>query len=117
MSWLAHDQYPTALAGLASLRANSRAFCWVFNLPHLTHEGRQIVGLRIQGSTRPEGESRGVLIVAGAHAREMAPPEAALCFAVLLCNAYKNGTGFSFGGKSYPNGVVVLLVEVLDIYV
>jgi hypothetical protein len=116
MSWLAHDQYPAALAQLAALRANGSAFCWTFKLAHPTQEGREIPGLRIHGSARREGESRGVLVVAGAHAREMVPPEAALCFAVLLCNAYKNGTGLSFGGKSYPNGIVKLLVEVLEIY-
>lgn len=117
MTWLTHDQYPTALANLAALRKNGNAFCWTFDLAHSTHEGRQIAGLRIQGSTRAEGDSRGVLIVAGAHAREMAPPEAALCFAVLLCNAYVAGTGFSFGGKSYSNGIVDLLVEVTEIYI
>ncbi len=116
MSWLTYDQYPTALDNLTLLRANGRQFCWRFNLAQ-THEGRQIVGLRIHGSTRPEGESRGVLVVGGAHAREMVPPEAVLCFAVLLCQAYVAGTGLTFGGKTYSNGIVNLLVEVLDLYV
>lgn len=117
MSWLSHDQYPVLLQLLAAMRVNGQPFCWTFNLSQQTHEGRSIVGLRIQGSGRPEGELRGVLIVAGAHAREMAPPEAALCFAALLCTAYANGTGLSFGGKFYNSGIVKLLVEALEIYV
>jgi murein tripeptide amidase MpaA len=116
MSWLAPDRYPIVMKRLAGLRVERRAFCWMFELAR-TQENRPVIGLRIHGSSRPEGESRGVLVVGGAHAREMAPPEAVLSFAQLLCHAYVNGTGFAFGGKSYSNGVVVLLVEVLDLYV
>jgi carboxypeptidase T len=115
MSWLAHNVYPSVLAALARLRAGGRAFCWTFELAR-THERRTIAGLRIHGSRRPEGESRGVLIIGAAHAREMAPPEAVLRFADLVCRSYVSGADISFGGKTYAGETVKLLVNTLDIY-
>jgi carboxypeptidase T len=116
MSWLAHDQYPRVLEILAGFRAGGREFCWTFELGR-THEERVIAGLRIHGSGRPEGQQRGVLVVGGAHAREMVPPEAVLTFAIRLCAAYRLGRPMQFGGKRYARETVRILVEALDIYI
>lgn len=115
MSWLTHDQYPVALNTLAALRVSGQPFCWRFNVA-TTHEGRTVYGLRIhrKGTRKP---SRAVLIVGGAHAREMVPPEAVLHFAASVCQSYVSGNDFSFGGKTYPAGVAVWLVEALELFV
>ena len=114
MSYLNHASYGAALGMLAALRHNGKVFCSTFNVG-TTHEGRSIHGLRIYNGrvTTP----RAVLIVGGAHAREMIPPEAVLLFASKVCNSYADGSDISFGNKSYPAAIVSLLVESLEIIV
>ena len=51
-----------------------------------THEGRNVYALRITG--REDVERPAVIIVGGLHAREYAPPDALLSFAVKLVRAY-----------------------------
>jgi murein tripeptide amidase MpaA len=99
---------------LEVLEADGQRFCWRFPVA-ISHEGRTIYGLRIHRGRG--GRKRGVLIVGGAHAREMVPPEAVLLFAWRLCRAYALGSAFSFGGKTYPPGIVAFLVEGLELFV
>jgi hypothetical protein len=99
---------------LAALRVNGQPFCWTFNVG-TTHERKPIYGLRIH---RGRAKSpRAVLIVGGAHAREMIPPEAVLLFASKVCKSYVNGNDFSFGNKTYPAGIATWLVEALELIV
>ena len=115
MSWLPHDQYSVALKTLAGLRVAGQPFASLFKVA-TTHEGRIVSGLRIhrRGTLKPK---RAVLIVGGAHAREMVPPEAVLLFATSLCQSYVSGNDFSFGGKTYSGAVAKLLVESIEIIV
>jgi carboxypeptidase T len=114
MSYLNHSNYGAALGMLAALRVNGQPFCWTFNVG-TTHERKPIYGLRIH---RGRAKSpRAVLIVGGAHAREMIPPEAVLLFAWKVCKSYVNGNDFSFGNKTYPAGIATWLVEALELIV
>jgi carboxypeptidase T len=114
MSYLNHNSYGAALGMLAALRVNRQPFCWTFNVG-TTHERKPIYGLRIH---RGRAKSpRAVLIVGGAHAREMIPPEAVLLFAWKVCRSYVNGNDFSFGNKTYPAGIANWLVEALELIV
>jgi murein tripeptide amidase MpaA len=116
MSWLSHSEYPAVMNALAALRADGQQFCWRFPVA-TSHERRTIYGLRIHRRRRGARAPRAVLIVGGAHAREMVPPEAVLLFADSVCHAYVNGNDFSFGGKTYPGAVAVWLVEALELFV
>ena len=116
MSWLTHDQYGAALDMLAALRVNGLPFCTRFDVA-TTQERRIVHGLRIHRGRRGAKAPRAVLIVGGAHAREMAPPEAVLLFATAVCHSYVNGTDLSFGGKTYPAAVAQWLVEALELFV
>jgi carboxypeptidase T len=112
MSYLSHSSYGGFLQILAALQVDGQPFCQTFDVG-TTHGGKPIHGLRIHaGRTKA---SRAVVIVGGAHAREMIPPEAVLRFAWSLCQAYVNETGFSFGNKTYPAGVAKLLVEAIEL--
>jgi len=114
MSYLNHSDYGAALGMLAALRVNGQPFCWTFNVG-TTYERKPIYGLRIhRGRTK---SPRAVLIVGGAHAREMIPPEAVLLFAWRVCKSYANGNDFSFGNKTYPAGIATWLVEALELIV
>jgi Zinc carboxypeptidase len=114
MSYLNHKDYGAALGMLAALRVNGQPFCWTFKVG-TTYLRKPIYGLRIHGGrARPR---RAVLIVGGAHAREMIPPEAVLLFAWKVCKSYVTGKGFSLGNKTYPAGIATLLVEALQLIV
>ncbi|MBO9517394.1 MAG: hypothetical protein J7493_04945 [Porphyrobacter sp.] len=114
MSYLGHSNYGIALAMLAALKHDGKAFCSTFKVG-TTHESRKIHGLRIYGGRLRT--PRAVLIVGGAHAREMIPPESVLLFAWKICRSYANGNDITFGGKTYPASIVALLVESLEIIV
>lgn len=112
MRWLSHSAYPSVMSSLAALKANGQRFCRRFPVA-TSHEGRTIYGLRIHRGG--DDRKRAVLIVGGAHAREMAPPEAVLLFAIRVCLAYAAGKAFSFGGKKYSAGVAARLIEGLEL--
>jgi murein tripeptide amidase MpaA len=73
--------------------------------------------VKIAKSTGGSGHRHGVLFIGGVHARELVNPDTLLSWALGLCQAYTNGTGLTFGPKSYSSGIVKLLVEGLDILV
>lgn len=83
-------------------------------LPEESHEGRKIHALKIakgSGSDR-----RAVLFLGGVHARELINPDGLVALGLKLCNAYQNGTGLTFGGKTFEAGTIKLIVENLDVW-
>lgn len=96
------------------LAATYPAFCQAIVLPETSVEGRTSRALKIASGT---GDRRGVLFLGGVHAREIVNPDLLVSFAFDLCQAYADGTGLTFGPKSYNEGMVKLIVEGLDIFV
>ena len=106
------------------------AFCTSLTLDKPTHEGRKVAALRIAN-----GSKRRVMIVAGVHAREWAPPDAVLEFFLALLKAHKARAdvvdpGFvhpldsgnttvdvTFNAYTIPLATVDLIVNNLEIYV
>ena len=85
--------YPDSAAIAARLRALASAHpdvCSTQVLPHHTHEGREVLSLRITAGTG----TRTVLVIGGVHAREWAPPDALLSLAEGLVAAYVGGGSF-----------------------
>jgi Zinc carboxypeptidase len=80
---------------LRELAASQPDVCAVEALPQRTHEGREVLLLRI-GS----GQDASVVVIGGVHAREWAPPDALLSFAERLVRAYAAG-----GPMDYPEWV------------
>ncbi len=81
-------------------------------LPEQSVEGRTIHAVKI---AKGGGVRRGVLVIGGAHAREIVNPDLILSLALKICEAYTKGTGLSFGPKTYTNTEVRLIVESLDL--
>jgi carboxypeptidase T len=88
--------------------------CQLVDLPEQSHEGRTIKALRIAGAA---GEGRrGVLFLGGVHARELVNPDTLVSLALRLCQAYDDGTGLTFGGRSYDAETIKLIVDALDVF-
>lgn len=77
-------------AELARLAADHPALCIRTEAPNRAHSGRPVFVLTIG----PDGGRRPVLLTAGAHAREWAPPDALLSMVGRLLRAYDDGAGF-----------------------
>jgi carboxypeptidase T len=88
--------------------------CQLIVLPEQSVEHRTCRALKI---AKGGGTRSGVLFVAGAHARELINPDLLVNFAYNLCTAYTNGTGLTFGPKSYDAFTIKLIVEALDVFV
>jgi len=83
-------------------------------LPEASQEGRPVYALRMRaggGAGR-----RGVLIVGGTHARELMNPDAIVELAIDLFLSHANGTGLTYGGRSWSADDIALIVEALDIW-
>ena len=83
-------------------------------LPETSLEGRTVSALRLRaggGSTR-----RGVLVVGGTHARELMNPDAIVDLAIDLLLSYANGTGRSYGNRSWTADDIKIILESLDIW-
>lgn len=76
--------------------------------------GQPISAIKIAGGTRTD--RRGVLFIAGLHARELINPDLLIFFALQLCQAYTNNVGLTFGGKSYSAATIQLIVDNLDLF-
>jgi carboxypeptidase T len=87
----------------------------LIQLPNASVEGRVSRALRIRSPGG--GDRNGVLLVGGTHARELINPDLLASLAVRLCWAYTNGTGLTFGGKSWSSTDVRLVVDGLDIFI
>lgn len=77
-------------------------------------EGLPIRAIRIRGGS---GNRNGVLIVGGAHARELINPDALVGLAYKLCWAYDNQVGITLGGKHWSATEIRVLVDGLDIFI
>ncbi len=83
-------------------------------LPEASVEGRPIYALRMRAG---EGEARrGVLLVGGAHARELMNPDAIVELAVDLLVSHANGTDIVYGGRTWPANDVRIIIETLDLW-
>jgi len=102
-------------SGLLYLSTTYPALCQLIVLPETTSGGRTSRALRI--SAGGQGERRGVLLVAGLHARELVNPDLLLSFALRLCQVYTAGTRITFGPKSYTAARVRRVLQGLDLFV
>jgi murein tripeptide amidase MpaA len=83
-------------------------------LPEPSVQGRPVYALRMRAGGG--GARRGVLIVGGTHAREMMNPDAIIELAIDLFLSYSNGTGLSYGGRTWSADDIELILEALDIW-
>ena len=88
--------------------------CTAVLMPHQSVEGRPIKVLRIRAGTGTR--TRSVLIIGGMHAREMMNPDAIVELQVDLVLAYVNNTGITYGGRSWSNTDIKLMLETQDIW-
>jgi murein tripeptide amidase MpaA len=106
---------PAIESCLAWLNGNYPAITQLIRLPEASVEGRVMRALRIR--SRGEGERNGVLLIGGTHARELINPDLLASFALRLCWAYTNGSGLTYGGKTWSSTEVRLAVDGLDIFI
>ena len=99
---------------LVLLNAAYPGFTQLVPLPETSVEGRLIRALRIRGGS---GNRNGVLIVGGAHARELINPDALVGLAYKLCWAYDNHLGITLGGKQWSQTDVRAIVDGLDVFI
>ncbi|HEV7241001.1 MAG TPA: M14 family zinc carboxypeptidase, partial [Thermoanaerobaculia bacterium] len=88
--------------------------CTRVELPHRSVEGRPIFALRIHAGTATN--RRGVLLLAGLHARELMNPDAIAELQLDLVQAYLNETGLTYGGKSFSALDIKTMLESLDVW-
>ncbi|VUC28938.1 unnamed protein product [Clonostachys rosea] len=77
----------------------------IFNMPEATHEGHQMLGVKVPNGFSCD-ESFRVFLEAGIHARERGGPDGLIYFISDLLWAQREGTGLTYGGKKYTNGDV-----------
>ncbi len=87
--------------------------CQYIPLPEPTAEGRTTAAVRIGTARRT---ANGLLLLGGAHAREIVNPELLVRFALQLCAAYQARTGLRYGGKSYSTVEVHLIIDSVHVY-
>jgi len=88
--------------------------CQLITLPEPSVSGSTIHAIKL---AKGGGDRHGLLLIGGVHARELVPPDALVSLALRLCQAYTNGTGLSFGSRTYAAGTIKLLIEALDTYI
>jgi len=76
---------------LRDLAGSHPDVCACEPLANLTHEGREVLELRIGG-----GQARRVVVIGGVHAREWAPPDALLSMAEGLVRCYAAGEALEY---------------------
>jgi murein tripeptide amidase MpaA len=87
----------------------------LITLPETSIEGRISHAIRIG---KPSSQAkRELLIIAGAHARELVNPDAVVAFAAKLCHAYTNNLDIGFAGKTFDHGLVKLVVDSIDLVI
>ncbi len=86
----------------------------VITLPEQSVQNRPIRAVKLASGG---GNRRGVFFIGGVHARESVNPDMLLSLALKLCQAYTAGTGIGFGGKTYTNTDVRLVMEILDLFI
>jgi len=84
------------------------------NNPEASIEGRRIRAVKIGDRTR--SARPGILVIAGAHAREVVNPDMLLMLGLQLCKAVTDKAGLTFGGKNYGADQLRTLIERTDLY-
>ncbi|WP_416669828.1 M14 family metallopeptidase [Egbenema bharatensis] len=105
---------------LQYLRSTYPAICYSTAALNASIEGRAINAIRIAGGQR--SDRRGILLIAGVHARELINPDLLIRFALRLCYAYTHNKDLIFklpegSGKTYSASLVKALVENLDLFI
>lgn len=85
-----------------------------FALPEPSVEGRPVYALRLRAGGG--GERRGVMVVGGTHARELMNPDAIIELAVDLFVSHANGTGITYGNRTWSAAEIELILETLDLW-
>ena len=101
-------------AGVVHLANTFPALCELIVVPEPSIEGRRIRAVRIGDRSRPSRP--GILVIAGAHAREVMNPDMLLMLGLKLCKAVTDRTGLTFGSKTYDAATLKALTEQADLY-
>jgi carboxypeptidase T len=101
-------------AGLVHLAGTYPTLCELMLLPEASIEGRRIRAVKIGDRTR--SARPGILVIAGAHAREVVNPDMLLMLGLQLCKAVTDKAGLTFGGKNYGADQLRTLIERTDLY-
>lgn len=102
---------------LQHLRQTYPALCELIELPERSASGnRKVHAVRIGKQADSHDTRRGVLLVGGTHARELMNPDLLVSFGLRLCKAYTDGTGLTYGGRSYASSTIELLIHHLDVF-
>ena len=101
-------------SALQHLVKNYKSMSELIILPERSHERRLSRAVKI---SKGNGSRPSVLFIGGVHARELINPDMLVTFGLSLCQAYKNGTGLSFGSKSYDSATIKNIVETLDVFI
>jgi len=98
----------------ATLAASFPQLCSRFELPETSVQQRKVYALRIRAGS---GENRrGVLLVGGAHSRELMNPDLLVELAVDVLASYLNGTDIVLGQRTWPAQDIKIMLENLDLY-
>ncbi|MEU3628980.1 peptidase M14 [Amycolatopsis coloradensis] len=84
-------------------------------LPERSVQGKPMSALRMRGGDR--AERPGVILMAGAHARELMNPEVLYNWIFRMAYALSSQTSVYYPGSDYGYSIVKLLVDSLDIFV
>jgi murein tripeptide amidase MpaA len=106
------DEVDTAVVNLASTYSS---ICSLITLPNTTFETRTSHALRLGGGAA--GSRDCVTIIGGQHAREWGSCEILVDLAADLLEAYTNGTGLAYGGKSFTAAQIQTLLNTLHLVV
>jgi murein tripeptide amidase MpaA len=94
VAYLSVEEIESAVRQLAQAYPGT---CTVIELPHLTHEGRRVLALRLAWAAGAPA----ALFLGGVHSREMMPPDLLISLAADLLEAAKLGTGLRYGGRYF----------------
>jgi murein tripeptide amidase MpaA len=83
-------------------------------LPEASVAGHPVYALRMRAGGG--GERRGVLAIAGTHARELMNPDAIVELAVDLLVSYALGNDIVYGGRTWPADDIRIILETLDLW-
>ncbi len=89
--------------------------CELIELPNKSIDGRTYYAVRVGRASASSVSS--VLFTGNVHARELGGAEFCLYLAYDLCKAYKDGTGLTYGGKSFTNHEVCTIIEELNLII
>ncbi|EME53113.1 M14 family zinc carboxypeptidase [Amycolatopsis decaplanina] len=84
-------------------------------LPEPSVQGKPISALRMRGGTR--ADRPGVILMAGAHARELMNPELLYNWIFRVAHCLSSETAVNYPAVVYQHGTIRMLVDNLDIFV